>query len=124
MGMLPSISTVCFTRRCPSTCVKKSTSSCAPPGHSVMWCRPLTRVLIDSSDCWPTLRGADSGGGRHLRSDEPGAFDHRLEFSKCHVAWQILHAAVRGDDETRRVHVWQGAADAPGDDLGSLDVVR
>ncbi len=44
--MVPSISTVCFTIRRPTICVKKSMSCCAPPAHAVIWWMPDTLYFI------------------------------------------------------------------------------
>ena len=50
--------------------------------------------------------------------------DERLELAVGGTAREVLHATVRGGDQPLRAGVREGAADAAGDRLGRLDVIR
>src|SRR3954471_10231337 len=71
--MLPSIRTVCLTIRCANTFVKKSTSSCAPPGHRVMWWMPFTSVFMRPPDLGRYDRRASDRIAYCLRPEAPPA---------------------------------------------------
>src|SRR5580704_14882173 len=46
MAYRPSKRIVCLIRRCPKTCVKKSTSSWAPDAQTVTWWKPDTKDML------------------------------------------------------------------------------
>src|SRR5262245_16358060 len=132
--MLPSIRTVCLTSRCPSVCVKKSISCCAPPGHSVMWCTPCTKLFMSSSEPRSTVlcRSCPASAGSHVLSARRLDFGahqssppaHRDELRKGDRAREVLHPAIRRHDHPICAHVRQRAPNPLGNHLRRLDLGR
>src|SRR5688572_8343253 len=58
------------------------------------------------------LQPDGAGRARHLRTENGGPGDHRLELSESDIPAQVLEAAVGRDDQVFRAHEWQRAPDA------------
>src|SRR5262245_56857541 len=76
--------------------------------------------ISDSVSRSPAIAGADSAA-TVLGPQEPGRRDHRRQLAVRHLARQILHPAVGGEDHLLRLDVRQRALDALHDGLRRLD---
>ncbi len=67
---------------------------------------------------------SDPASEDELLANEARAGDHRLELAERQLARQVLHPAVRRDDEPLRRHDLEGLTNPLSDDLRRLDLAR
>ena len=83
---------------------------------------PVGIRLADAADGLPGLTDLHQGS-RSSRTTR-GSGDHRLELAERPLARQVLHPAVRRDDEPLGRHDLEGLPDPDSDDLRRLDLAR
>src|SRR5688572_6476966 len=112
--MISSISVVCAV-------AGNATAAARMPITAVERQVPLD-VGMNVSALRVRLQPYGPGCARHLRAEDGGPCDHRLELSGSGVPAQILESAVGRDDEVLGAHEGQRAADPRRNDLRRLDL--
>src|SRR5690349_8139833 len=103
-----TLSTLTLLAEVPATAAPPSASATKPTRANLRTLRTLTRA----PDNAVRPRGADSAG--ELVSDDLCALDHRLELPGRSRPREVLHSAIRRDDQPLGGHMLERPADAGG----------